>query len=298
MQTTIPQNRQAGFTLIELSIVLVIIGLIVGGVLIGQDLIKAAQMRSQISQLEQYDATVNTFRSKYNGLPGDLLNAINSFPAADVPVAANCNGGGAALVTAPANAVFESCAAGGARTALTGEPVAFWKQIYDANLITDPITNSNLIGSAALAAASAANMPNIFPVAKIGNGNYILVYTGVNDLVEPGMAGVNLYRVAGVTAITAAGAPTFTNNLTPLEAFQIDSKKDDGVWNTGVVQATETTGTTVFNMGASGAANTRDIATAAAAANANSCINNLSAYDTDVASGNGRYCQLLIRASF
>ena len=55
-----------GFTLIELSIVLVIIGLIIGGVLIGQDLVKSSQIRSLASQLQQYKSAVATFENKYN----------------------------------------------------------------------------------------------------------------------------------------------------------------------------------------------------------------------------------------
>jgi prepilin-type N-terminal cleavage/methylation domain-containing protein len=61
----------AAFTLIEMSIVLVIIGLIVGGVLVGQSLISAAAVRAQISQIERYQTAVNAFRDKYSGLPGD-----------------------------------------------------------------------------------------------------------------------------------------------------------------------------------------------------------------------------------
>src|ERR1700712_2724582 len=61
-----------GFTLIELSIVLVIIGLIVGGVLVGQDLVRAAAVRAQISQIEKYNTAVNTFYGKYGYLPGDI----------------------------------------------------------------------------------------------------------------------------------------------------------------------------------------------------------------------------------
>src|SRR5476649_123700 len=67
-------SSRAGFTLIELSIVLVIIGLIVGGVLTSRDLIAAAQIRAQISQIEKYQTAVNTFRGKYGYLPGDIPN--------------------------------------------------------------------------------------------------------------------------------------------------------------------------------------------------------------------------------
>ena len=66
------QNHQSGFTLIELSIVLVIVGLIVGGVLVGRDLIKAAELRKQVSQLNEYTTAANTFMIKYGSLPGDV----------------------------------------------------------------------------------------------------------------------------------------------------------------------------------------------------------------------------------
>jgi prepilin-type N-terminal cleavage/methylation domain-containing protein len=48
-------NRQDGFTLIEMAVVLVIIGLIVGGVLVGQDLIRSAGERAQITQIEKFN---------------------------------------------------------------------------------------------------------------------------------------------------------------------------------------------------------------------------------------------------
>ena len=55
-------NTRSAFTLVELAIVLVIIGLIVGGVLVGQDLIKAAQIRSVVTDIERYNAAATTFR--------------------------------------------------------------------------------------------------------------------------------------------------------------------------------------------------------------------------------------------
>ncbi|MBQ0719490.1 MAG: prepilin-type N-terminal cleavage/methylation domain-containing protein [Gammaproteobacteria bacterium] len=67
-------SRQSGFTLVEIAIVLVIIGLILGGVLKGQVLIENAKYKSFVKQIESYRAAVYTFQDTYRGLPGDLLN--------------------------------------------------------------------------------------------------------------------------------------------------------------------------------------------------------------------------------
>ncbi len=71
-----------GFTLIELSIVLVIIGLIVGGVLAGQSLIRAAEIHSVVTDLQKFDTAINTFQGKYDALPGDMPNATSYWGAA------------------------------------------------------------------------------------------------------------------------------------------------------------------------------------------------------------------------
>src|ERR1044071_4467321 len=64
-----------GFTLIELSIVLVIIGLIVGGVLTGKTLIDGAKKKQMHRKFEEIATAYNTFRTKYNCLPGDCARA-------------------------------------------------------------------------------------------------------------------------------------------------------------------------------------------------------------------------------
>jgi len=73
-------RRSRGFTLIELSIVLVVIGLIVAGVLGGRELIRAAQIRKQIGQMQDYQTAYNTFRNKYNCIPGDCTDPSRFWP--------------------------------------------------------------------------------------------------------------------------------------------------------------------------------------------------------------------------
>lgn len=55
-----------------MSITLVIIYVIVSGVLMGQELIRAAQVRATVSQIEKYNTAVRTFQGKYGSLPGDI----------------------------------------------------------------------------------------------------------------------------------------------------------------------------------------------------------------------------------
>ncbi|MFM7859741.1 MAG: type II secretion system protein, partial [Flammeovirgaceae bacterium] len=71
--STIDFNK--GFTLAEISIVIMIIGLLVSGILVGQDMIRAAEMRSILTEKDKIVTKVNLFRNKYLALPGDMSNA-------------------------------------------------------------------------------------------------------------------------------------------------------------------------------------------------------------------------------
>lgn len=91
-------KNTTGFTLIELSIVIVIIGLIVGGIFVGQDLIQQARIRASISQVQEIETTINAYRLKYNAIPGDHKNAYDFFGAACQLSPANCNGDGTSFI--------------------------------------------------------------------------------------------------------------------------------------------------------------------------------------------------------
>lgn len=72
-----------GFSLVELSIVLVILGLLVGGILTGQNLIRAAELRNIPLEFEKYQSAENLFKDKYFALPGDMPNATSFWGRAD-----------------------------------------------------------------------------------------------------------------------------------------------------------------------------------------------------------------------
>jgi len=80
----VKNNSKMGFTLVELAIVIVIIGLIVGGVLGGQELINGAKLNSVITDFSKYERAVNTFKLKYDALPGDMPNATDYWAGATV----------------------------------------------------------------------------------------------------------------------------------------------------------------------------------------------------------------------
>ena len=129
-----------GFSLVELSIVLVILGLLVGGVLSGQSLIRAAELRSVSNDLSRYAAAAQTFRDKYFAIPGDMPNATSFWgsagganndaacQAAQTTAAATCNGDGNGDLL---NNNGES------------EPYLFWKHLANAGLIEGSYSGIN-----------------------------------------------------------------------------------------------------------------------------------------------------------
>ena len=72
------QTNQKGFTLVEIAIVLVIIGLLLGGVLKGQELIASAKVKATIAEIDSFATAFAAYQDKYRAIPGDDRNAQNN----------------------------------------------------------------------------------------------------------------------------------------------------------------------------------------------------------------------------
>lgn len=212
-------SPKSGFTLIELSIVLVIIGLIVGGVLVGQDLINSAKLRSTISQIQSYETAATTFRLKYNGVPGDLSNASTFFTVSNS--GGNGTGDGDGLVEGVSDGTPTLCAS----LCLSGEGALFWSHLSSAGLIASNITTTNY--EDVTLTPGDSNVPK----SKAGAGHVAVM----------GAGNKNHFVIAnlGAAAFTDGGESTnYTAALTPTDAYQLDSKVDDGGAETGIIIST------------------------------------------------------------
>ena len=238
---------RAGFTLVELSIVLVIIGLIIGGIVVGRDLINTAAIRAQISQIEKYQTAVNTFRGKYGYLPGDIPDPVAS-GFGFKPRGQYAGGGdGNGLIQGVQCTGYTPA---GSRQG-TGETTMVWVDLSTAGLIDGGFSaasaNSNMNSNTSDVVGASIGL--YFPPAKIGQGNYVYAWSdGPNVGQAAGANNLNYFGVSLVSSILDCsdgggiywvGWSNVNENvgLTVAQAYTIDTKIDDGLPTTGRVIA-------------------------------------------------------------
>jgi prepilin-type N-terminal cleavage/methylation domain-containing protein len=86
------KNRHHGFTLVEIAIVLVIIGLLLGGILKGQEMITQAKTKNVISDFSGIATAYHSYQDRYRATPGDDAGAATRWATAPAAVSGNGNG--------------------------------------------------------------------------------------------------------------------------------------------------------------------------------------------------------------
>ena len=122
------RKQQQGFTLIEIAIVLVIIGLLLGGVLKGQELIQNARVRNVIALQDGVKAAFFGFQDRYRGIPGDYTGSAANIPGAGTTLCVS--GGGDSLINT------------------TAESICAWYHLSKAGFITGNYTGTGTTGDA------------------------------------------------------------------------------------------------------------------------------------------------------
>lgn len=222
-------RSQSGFSLVELSIVLVILGLLTGGILGGQALIRAAELRSTISDTSRYSTALNSFRDKYLALPGDMPNAqsfwgvLNGSHATCITTAATgtatCNGDGNGQIVSTNGSHYD-------------ESFRAWQHLANAGLIEGNYTGTPGPTANGAGTFNQAILGTNVPRLRISNGGTSLAYLTI-PIVDP-----NWFPIQGnVLLIGAMVGDNFTTGplLKPEEAWNLDTKLDDGVPGTGAV---------------------------------------------------------------
>ena len=159
------KRKQTGFTLIEIAIVLVIIGLLLGGVLKGQELINSAKVKNLATDFKNIPVYIYGYQDKFRALPGDDGAAASHVPNATV---ASTNG-------TLNNGVIEGA---WDTVTTTDETQKFWEHIRLAGLVTGPTTGdmlpTNSVNGAIGITNSGTNNPDPAVAASEIKGSYII----------------------------------------------------------------------------------------------------------------------------
>lgn len=193
-------NNKKGFTLVELSIVLVIIGLLIGGILVAESLIGTTKTQTFISQIQQYDVATNTFFDKFGALPGDAARMTGATPG-------------------DSDGYIEAAAY---TTLVNSEEISnFWPHLS--------LTGLSKVGGGNFAAtmASGIQLDTNAPRAKVGTNVGIIGFGSA-------AAGGNFYFAGNCSAMTN-GTVNCTDGVLDQDAVGVDTKIDDGVGTTGDV---------------------------------------------------------------
>ena len=210
------QKKKKGFTLVELSIVLVIIGLLIGGILAAQSMISTTKIQNFIRQVQQVDIAVSNFQTKFNGLPGDAI-------------AFGGNGNGF---------IEDDSGPGCECFSFAGEISNFWVNLQQSGF--NPTDNFKFSSVATGNLMTAPNI-NILPIALGKNtGMWAGHIDDTQDFPMRPLPQNNSYVVGLFTLqagqITPVSLDEVSDSIDYSDALAIDTKIDDGDFGNGNVR--------------------------------------------------------------
>ncbi len=200
------KKANAGLSLVELAIVMVAVGLMIGGVLKGMELVQNARINSTIKEVQSVKSAVGAFRDKYMALPGDFFEADTVLP--------NCTVGNFCL-NGDENGWVGMGSGDGLFSLVSNqyETVQFWKHLAAVDLVTGIDMSANW---------ENPELGRTHPRAALGGG-YEFFY-------DPNLYGTWPTHVLRLNrVIIVPGVDTMDiGAASPHVAAQIDRKMDDG----------------------------------------------------------------------
>jgi len=226
--------KKNGFTLVELSIVIVIIGFLVAGISAGTQLVKSAQLMSVISDIEQLELAYSGFISKYGYKPGDHPAAESLFPTCgplNPPPNPNaCNGNGDGIIRWGNGGITDISSADAGDEGLKAMQTLFLSGLYNKTGTINDI-------DADYRTFEMYMSPRFFPVLSGDSSNTIVVTSGGDSLFwysTPNVFPLYTTAVYITNAGVEIGSDFFLNGGLPaMESFQIDEKIDDATIDSG-----------------------------------------------------------------
>jgi len=217
-----------GFSLVEMSIVIVIIALLVSAVMKGRSLIDEAKMRAIVSEVTQHKLALNSFYAKYNQYPGDFNQAVANWTNA-TPTQNGDNNGRIEFKNTAGTPVYEGYRA--------------WEHLSYARMV-----NNTYLGTQT---TSAAAVETDVPLSKSGGG-YLLDYSSSATAYDGTTANTYGLReknimLLGMPVATTVSPVLASGILTPPQAMSIDTKMDDGIPTKGTMRGADGNGATAGN---------------------------------------------------
>jgi prepilin-type N-terminal cleavage/methylation domain-containing protein len=194
------RRQQSGFTLVEIAIVLVIIGLLLGGVLKGQELINSAKVKNFANEFRNISTFVYAYQDKYRATPGDDAN-----PAAHVGVTATTATTGGTVGNARIEGNWNSQTG-------TDESYLFWQHVRLAGLATGSTATAVPLGylptNADGGALGVTGAPVYTGPAPAWTANFFICSAGIqgrfvrqlDTTIDDGNTSTGTVRVLGTVA--------------------------------------------------------------------------------------------------